>query len=48
MDPMIAYRSQTFINFRSFDLGDRGAHGYRWVDFKCFWLSTALNSEESV
>ncbi|WP_344458520.1 hypothetical protein [Actinocorallia aurantiaca] len=35
---VLSYHDQAFINFRGFAF-DSGAHGFRWVDIKCFRLS---------
>jgi hypothetical protein len=39
VDPLIDYRDQTFIDFRSFAFDDPLDHGFRWVDLKRFRLS---------
>ena len=39
--PVVGYRGQRLINFRWFS-AEGFAHGYRWVDIKCFRLPAAL------
>jgi hypothetical protein len=39
VDPVIEYRGQALINFRSFAFDDPRDHGFRWVDLKRFRLS---------
>ncbi|MEN3536295.1 hypothetical protein AAH991_14355 [Microbispora sp. ZYX-F-249] len=52
MSETLAYRDQTFVNFRSFRFDVPAGHAFRWVDIKRFdlprsdpgddWLLTAL------